>query len=415
MAVNVRHPMWLRRLSDPCAETFATLYAIEALTRSILTTIIPLQALEVMGTSQKVSQLYFWVGLSGLCFGLLVPALVRLLARRYVVSIAAGLLLAACAAIAFGEFWGQTIGMAARVMGTVAMTICFNLYVMDHLPREELGRSEPLRLFYAGAVWTAGPFIGVYLKAHVGIWLPCAISALGVLTHIGYFWYLRLSDNPAIKPGKTEVVSPIANIRHFIEQPRLIMAWLLAGGRSAWWAMFFIYTPIFAVQSGLGEVVGGILVSIGAGYSFLLPLFGRLTRRYGLRRVLVLAALGSAAFNGLVAVFFGLPWLAAGFLILAAMMAAFMDAAGYLPFMLAVRPRERAAMTSVYLTHRDFAEIGPPGLYALLLKVFPLQAVFVTNAAIMLLVAALANRLHPRFGQSVERRNGVLVAEEDPS
>ena len=33
------------------------------------------------------------------------------------------------------------------------MEISLQLYVMDHIPRQEMGRFEPLRLFYAAGVW----------------------------------------------------------------------------------------------------------------------------------------------------------------------------------------------------------------------------------------------------------------------
>ncbi len=38
------------------------------------------------------------------------------------------------------------IGLGCRVLGVVALTICFNLYVMDVIAKQRLVHSEPLRM-----------------------------------------------------------------------------------------------------------------------------------------------------------------------------------------------------------------------------------------------------------------------------
>jgi hypothetical protein len=48
----------------------------------------------------------------------------------------------------------------------------------------------------------------------------------------------------------------------------------------------YVYAPIFAVTSGLGAETGGIIVSIGTGWIWLVPLWGWVGRRSGLRRLL---------------------------------------------------------------------------------------------------------------------------------
>jgi hypothetical protein len=64
-------------------------------------------------------------------------------------------------------------------------------------------------------------------------------------------------------------------------------------------------------------------------------------------------------------------------------------------FLRAVHPYERAEMTSVFATFRDTSQIGPPGIFSLLLMTFALPAVFVAGGLGMLVMAWYA-RYVPR-------------------
>jgi len=398
--MHVRHPIWIRRLGAPGAEAFAILFALESFARAILATVIPLEALELLGRGDQVSLLFFLVSAIGLCGSFSVPWFVRRTARRWVYTAGALLLVVAGVFLAQDTLTGQFLGMASRVLGVVAMTICISLYIMDSIPRRDLGRAEPMRLFYSAGAWTAGPALGVFLRTEVAESAPYVVSAVTGLVMLGYFWFLRLGDRPEIGPPmQARVPGPLRNLRRFLAQPRLRLAWLIAVGRNAWWAMFFIYTPIYAVQSGLGEVAGGVIVSLGTGLLFLMPIWGWCVRRFGIRRILVSAFGCGGVLTLAVAAGMDTPWLAAVFLLAAAFSMTVMDAAGNMPFMLAVRPSERARMTSVYATYRDMAELAPPGLFSVLLRAFDLGAVFVVGGASVLMLAGLCRRMHPRLGR----------------
>jgi len=396
-----RAPPFLKRLAAPGAEAFATLYALESLSRAILATVLPLQALRLTGDAQGVSTTFFAASLVALFGGLAVPWVVRLTARRWVYSLGAVFLAAASFFLAGESLTGFVLGMVLRALAIAVMAICLSLYIMDFVARKDFGRSEPMRLFYSAGAWSAGPFLGVYLAEAIDPWVPYALSAVMAIAALGYFWFLRISENPAVKQASGPTPSPLRYVPRYFSQPRLSLAWVLSTGRNFWWVVFFIYAPIYAVEAGLGEVAGGAIVSCGTAFLFLMPALGRLVQRAGIRNVFLFGyATGGILTLGLLAAW-DVPWIGACFLISAALGMVTVDAAGNVLFMLAVRPRERPEMTAVYSTYRDVADIAPPGMFSVILKFFELPSVFVVSGLAALGLALISGKIHRRLGKDM--------------
>ncbi len=370
---------------------------MSAVSRTLLITLIPLQAFTLLGDAQAVSVLYFAVSFTNLLLSLSIPWLVRRIRRRRVFSLGALLMVAAPLLIAQATPHALVAGMVLQVFGVACLEVTLSLYLMDHIPRQQMGRFEPMRLFYAAGVWALGPWLGVYLKDQVDPWLPFMLASAAAFATLVLFWVLRLKENPAVAPAKGPPPNPIKNLAHYFEQPRLRLAWLLAFGRSAWWMMFFVYAPIYAVESGLDQVTAGAIVSIASGALFAVPLWGWIARRHGLRKLLVAAFGASGLVTLAIALAGGVPWLVAAALVAAALITGAVDGAGNVPFLRAVHPMERAEMTTVFATYRDVSQLGPPGLFALLLKAFHLPAVFIAGGIGMLVVAYYARYLPRRM------------------
>jgi MFS family permease len=379
---------WLESLSRPGPAAFLALFFLEAVGRTLLIAVIPLQALDILGDAQSVSVLYFGAGLAGLAFSFAIPWLIRNIRRRGVVALGAGANFLAAVLLATETAAGLAVGLWLHVVGTACLEVPFNLYVLDYVRRKELGRFEPNRIFAAATGWTLCPALGVALRAHLAPWAPFAASAAVTAILFFYFRKVRGGDEPPRPP--VVPANPLRYLIRFFAQPRLRLAWTLAVGRAGWWMLFFVYAPIFAVASGLGEVAGGTIVSVGGSALFLTILWGWMARRYGMRPMLVAGHAGTAALTALVAAAGGEPLIGAGLLVGAALAASVIDGVGNSPFLRAVRPLERAEMTTVFNTFRHVAQIVTPGLFAVLLDTFDLAAVFLTGGAIMAVLAALS-------------------------
>jgi len=382
---------------SPGAFVFAMLFTLESLARALVATAIPLQAYALFHEKSAVSAAYTVAGIVSLLGSLAIPLLINRLSRRFVYSGGILVAMAAMAALATETVPGQLGGMMSRNLGTAATAITLMLYVLDYIPRHGLVRSEPLRLFVSCLAWGIGPWAGVEIYKHAGM-APLAGLAIAVYAALlGYFWFLRLIENPAVAASTRKPPHPLASIRRFVVQPRLRLAWLIAFGRSTWWSMFFVYAPLYIVTRGVDARWSAVLVGAGNILLIYTPLISRLARRVGVRRPIICAFLGAGAATLLAAALSTGPWVTAALLLLGAAFTVVLDALGNIPFLRAVRPLERPQMTTVYRTYIDLAELLPSAFYTVLLLYFDFRAVFVASGCFMLAIAGFTLFLPKRL------------------
>jgi MFS family permease len=275
------------------AYTFAAIFAVESFARALNSTVISLQAYDIVGSSQKVSVLSTSVSISVLIVTLLLPHVLGRLRRRWAYTLGIVLLMLASLALASHVLAGQAAGMLLRNTGAAVMNITLSLYILDHIKRGDLARAEPLRLSLSTVPWMMGPALGVWLYVGFGPWGPQLVVLGASCVLLLVFWYLRLSDNVnALPPGNLRRFNALSNVARFLRQPRLRLAWLIAFGRSCFWTTFFIYGPLLVVESGLSKTVGGLMISASQAVLLTAWLSGRLAQRYGVRVVIA----GSFAF-----------------------------------------------------------------------------------------------------------------------
>jgi MFS family permease len=377
MAFSARYPIWLPAAPKPSAAVFTALFTIESLARACVATVISLQAYDLLQSSQKVSQVYLVVACGSLMTTLLIPAIINHTARRFVYTFGALALILGAGALASHSIAGQGVGMFLRVFGAACLNVTTSLYILDHIRKQEYVRVEPLKMTFATFSWTIGPTLGVWLYTSYGTWAPHALTAVCSLVLLALFWYLRLTEKIVVGRALPVQTNPLKGVRRFVAQPRLRLAWMIAFGRSCFWVIFFVYSPILMVKSGLGQQAAGYLVSAGNALLVLAFPFGKLASRIGVRKVIA----GAFVFTALCSLAAGLagetrPILAAALLLGGAAGAVAVDSVGSIPFLRAVHPHERAAMTGVYRTYLDMSELLPTFVFSLLLLFAPLMSVF---------------------------------------
>lgn len=379
------------------ALTFSAIFALESLARSLNSTVVALQAYDILGSSQKVSELSTSVSLSVLAATLLLPYVLGRLRRRWAYSLGIALLIAASLALASFTLTGQAAGMFLRNCGAAVLNITLSLYILDHIRRNELARVEPLRLSLSTFSWMVGPAAGVWLYSQYGPAAAQVAAIVAAAALFGLFWYLRLSDHTTLPSGTLQPFNPLANVRRFAAQPRLRLAWLIAFGRSCFWTSFFIYGPLLIIEGGLSKQFGGLIVSASQAVLLSAYVSGRIAQRHGVRIVIALS-FAAAALAALAAGIAGkdAPYMAAVLLLIASVGASALDGVGGIPFLRAVRPHERQRMTAVYRTYIDFSELIPSFVFVFALSYFEIGSVFVILSVGLAIIGAVSWRFLPR-------------------
>lgn len=394
---RIHSPVLLANVEDPKARAFVVLFTCDAFARSVLISLVPLEAYDLLGAAQLVSVVYFLVGILGLAANLTVPTILHSIRRRWVLTIGAGAQMASALLFALETKPSLITGLMLQVLSMAMLDVVINLYMLDHIPRRGLNHFEPRRLLFAGGAFALGPWIGVYLNRNVAGALPYIVAALSTLTLLTYFWTLRLADDPSLQAAVAPPPNPLRFVARFVAQPRLVLSWVLALGRNGWWVTNFIYTPIYVANAGYPPEVGGALVSLGLMPMLLVRVWGRIGHIIGIRNLLSLGygLTGICSLAAACAAAAGTPLVCMMLLCLAAFAATVIDGAGNVPFLRAVHHYERAAMTSVFMTFRQVGSLVIPGILAVVLWVLPLWGVFAFGGLLTIGMAGLS-RYVPR-------------------
>jgi MFS family permease len=365
------------------AWTISALFAGESFMRALNVSVIPIQAYDLLGSSQKVSIVATAVSFCVLLTTLTLPFVFRGLRRRWVYSIGIGLVMAAAMIFAVHLVAGQVVASYFRNVGASVLNITLALYIMDNISKPDLTKVEPLRMTIATASWVAGPAIGTWLYANYGTVVPQVAVVLAGLLHLAGFWVFRLREPHMLQPGTLAGFNPLGNALDFFRQPRLRLAWAIAFGRSCFWSALFIYGPLLMLEGGLPKVTAGFIISASQLTLPLSFIFGHFARRNGVRLVVAFcfACLAlCAATAGLLGTLH--VELAVVCLLLAAVCASGLDGVGGVAFYRAVRARDRQRMTSVYRTFFECSELLPGFMFMGLLLFLKVGIVFIVIAVL---------------------------------
>jgi MFS family permease len=379
------------------AFTIGAIFAGESLLRALNVSVIPIQAYELLGSSQRVSIVATTVSFLVLLMTLTLPFILRGVRRRWVYSLGIVLVMAAAFVFAANHVAGQVVATFLRNAGASILNITLSLYIMDNISKTELTKSEPVRMTISTVSWVIGPALGTWLYSHYGAVAPqiaVVIAGLGLM--IG-FWAARLKDPEALPSGTLAGFNPLSNVVRFFKQPRLRLAWSIAFGRSCFWSAMFIYGPLLMIEGGLSKATAGFMISASQLTLPLSLVHGKLARHFGVRRVVAWCFVGMAVAT-LIAGLFGKaePWSAVICLLCAAVCASGLDGVGGIPFYRAVKPRERQRMTSVYRTFFECAELIPGFIFMFLLLHFEIGIVFIVISGLSGILAAITWKHLPK-------------------
>jgi len=390
-----RRPAALLVVSGRAGESFARLNALEGIARSLLMGVIPLLALEVLGSKEMVTRAYLLASILTLTITLNFAALERLLQRRWVVTLGVACTMIAMTILLLGDGPIMALGIGLQQAAASLFSVCLSLYIMDYIGKRELIYTETRRMLYAGIVWMVGPTLGLWLWENAASWAPFALTVFASVGMLSYFWYLRLGHGKGIQKARSRPANVFKIIPRYFKQRPLRIAYWITMSRSTFWVTLFIYGPIYVIEARLPTWVAGGLLSLASGLLLISPLIRRFAGRVGTRLTIIyaLVLIGSSM---LMLYFIGEPKLIGlVFWVSAALGGVTLDVLGNIPFMRMVKPRERIEMTMIFSTWREGSQLLTPLLASLVLLFAPFE-IFYVLLALFLFGAAIKASYLPR-------------------
>jgi len=390
-----RRPAALLVVSGRAGESFARLNALEGISRSLLMGVIPLLALEALGSKEMVTRAYLLASILTLTITLNFAALERLLQRRWVVTLGVACTMTAMTILILGDGMIMALGIGLQQAAASLFSVCLSLYIMDYIGKQELIYTETRRMLYAGIVWMIGPLLGLWLWENTASWTPFAFTVLAAASMLSYFWYLRLGHGQGIQKAKSRSVNVFKIIPRYFEQRPLRIAYWISMSRAIFWVTLFVYGPIYVIEAKLPVWVAGGLLSLTSALLLISPLIRRFARRHGTRQTIIIALVLIGCSMSILYVIGEPKPIGLVFWVSAALGGVTLDVLGNIPFMRMVKPRERTEMTMIFSTWREGSQLLTPLLVSIVLLFAPFET-FYALVALLLFGAAIKASFLPR-------------------
>lgn len=158
----------------------------------------------------------------------------------------------------------------------------FGVIIRNISKKKSLGKSISLIYTLANLGWLIGPLLAGLISNKFGIpfiFLLAAIFSLMALITFLFMNYKAIE----ILPKKVDK-NLFLILTDFFKDKELYKAYLMRIGQSLWWAIIFVYIPLFIVGNNLSTLwVGGFLFVMVIPLVLTEYLFGKLSDRFGFR------------------------------------------------------------------------------------------------------------------------------------
>ena len=141
---------------------FSILFLLLVSYQSILLTVVPLEAHEVLGNAQRVSEIYLAVGITTMLGRQSIPWLVSVLGRKRTFAAGCGAMIVGVGLLTQRSVASLIPGMVLTTLSFAIIEVSLNLYLLDNMSRVELANFEPRRIVRTTPAWLVGPWLGVF-------------------------------------------------------------------------------------------------------------------------------------------------------------------------------------------------------------------------------------------------------------
>jgi len=298
------------------------------------------------------------------------------------------------------------LAILTTILSTLKIT-SFGIIIRDKSRETELARNEGVMYTLMNVAWVIGPLLAGILSELLGISFVFVISAIFMILALISFKLSRIKDPNLRKKIDRNI---FRNFKEFFRNKDRVLIYILGGGTPFWWALIYLFIPMFIIKSGLEiEWVGFFMFAIAVPLILFEYIFAKLAGKVGFKKmfrtgffILFLAALSCFLISD-ISLILGIKniYVILGILIIASVGAAMCEPTTEAYFFDLMKAKEELHFYGPYNTNLEVSRLFAYSVPSLLLIFFPFKFIFLFFAAGMLFLFFLSFKLR----EIIEKRH----------
>lgn len=280
------------------------------------------------------------------------------------------------------------LGIIISMVGSLRITL-FGIIYRDKSKDKDVSKNEGLIYTLTNISWFVSPIFAGFLANKYGIKSVFFFAAIIFLITSIILRFSEIKDNRKTKRLNKNSLKVFLN---FFKNKDRVKAYILGGGIDFWWALIYIYIPIYLFENGFStKIIGYFLGAIVIPLVLIEYPVGKFAGKKGFKKLFVLGytILGIAA---LASFFMSNIYLILLILVLASFGAGMLESTTEAYFFDTISKKQRDKFYGSYNTTSDIHAFLGRALPATILLFLPFRSIFILFGVAMFIFAFISSR-----------------------
>jgi len=290
------------------------------------------------------------------------------------------------------------LAVTTTILSTLKIT-SFGIIIRDKSRETELSRNEGVMYTLMNVAWVIGPLLAGILSEFLGISFVFVISAIFMILALISFKVSGIRDSNLRKKIDRNMLK---NFVEFFRNKDRVLAYFIGGGVSFWWALIYLFIPMYIIEKGLPiEWVGYFLFAVAVPMIIFTYIFAKLAGKIGFKKLFKIGFF--ILFTSVISCFFvsGIPtifgfnniYAILGILVLASVGMAMLESTVEAYFFDLMKAKEELHFYGPYNTNLEVSRLLAYSISSLILIFLPFKFIFLFFAAVILSLFFLSFKL----------------------
>ena len=280
------------------------------------------------------------------------------------------------------------LGLIVSLVGSLRITL-FGIIFRDKIRDNSVAKDEGMVYTVTNISWLIAPIIAGFIANKYGMQKVFLFASIIFFIVYILFGFFKIKDNQKAKKIDKH---PIALFKNFFKSKKRVYSYFLSGGIDFWWALIYIYIPIYIIESKFNEeVIGYFLGAVVIPLVLTEYYFGKFAGKHGFKKIFIAGylILGVAAIS---AFFISNQYMVLLVLVLASFGAGMLEPTTEAYFFDVITKKQRDRYYGTYNTTSDFSGFLGKFIPAVFLLFLPFKSIFILFGIVMFIFAILSTK-----------------------